>query len=170
MRKDKTYDFSQMQGKNMRLLVVFLLILATGCIMQSEEKSAMVLTLNLTQSEERVLSNISTDQDLTMNGTQEVNETKEGTEVREFNITAKKYYFEPSELMVNKGDIVRLRITSADITHGFFLGAYDIIERLEPGKTIEIEFNASKAGTFPFISNAKYEEGNPKMSGLLTVE
>lgn len=39
--------------------------------------------------------------------------------IKEFEITARQFSFEPSIITVNKGDVVRLKITSVDVTHGF---------------------------------------------------
>src|SRR3989344_9179716 len=48
--------------------------------------------------------------------------------VKEFRITAKQFEFDPPAIEVNKGDKVRLIITSADVPHGFSIPEYKINE------------------------------------------
>ena len=70
--------------------------------------------------------------------------------IREFTVTAKQWKFEPSTIEVNQGDLVRLGVTSIDVTHGISIPGYGINERLSPGQTVNIEFVADRKGTFPF--------------------
>lgn len=92
-------------------------------------------------------------------------------EVKEFNITAKKWQFNPSTITVNKGDTVKLRIESVDVTHGFGLSAFGVNERLEPGKTVDVEFVASKTGTFTFACIvSSCGSGHSGMKGQLVVK
>lgn len=63
-------------------------------------------------------------------------------------ITAESYKFTPGTITVNQGDRVILKITATDKDHGFGIKAYDINEVLPKGKTVSIEFVASKKGEF----------------------
>ncbi len=162
----------------------FLLLLAivAGCISQAAEKPQMVQKLNITPAQEQTLTErrYIGNQTPAPNETQQVNETRQANKttqtepgapaVKEFNVTAKRFEFNPAEITVNKGDMVRLRLTSLDAVHGFALGAYDINQRIEPGKTTVIEFNATKEGTFPFICNVYCGAGHPGMKGILIVQ
>src|SRR3989344_691234 len=46
-------------------------------------------------------------------------------EVKEFKITAKQFQFEPATIEVNKGDKVKLVITSTDVPLGFKIVEYE---------------------------------------------
>ncbi|MFA4820552.1 MAG: cupredoxin domain-containing protein, partial [Candidatus Aenigmatarchaeota archaeon] len=70
--------------------------------------------------------------------------------VKEFNMTAKKFEFMPGMITVNKGDDVVINALSLDVTHGFSIPEYNIIETLSPGVTKTIRFIADKAGWFTF--------------------
>ncbi len=85
-------------------------------------------------------------------------------------MTAKKFAFEPSTVTVNKGDKVRLEITSADTVHGFSLSAFNVSADLEPGKTSVVEFVADKAGTFTFSCSVFCGAGHGGMTGTLIVK
>lgn len=93
----------------------------------------------------------------------------EKDEIKEFDMRAFQWDFDPPTLSVNKGDVVKLNITSIDVTHGFSLPAFNINERLEPGKTIVIEFTADKAGTFSFRCSVACGTGHGGMKGTLIV-
>ncbi len=89
--------------------------------------------------------------------------------VKEFKITAKQFAFEPSTIEVNKGDKVRLIVTSIDVPHGIAIKEYGINERLEVGKPVTIEFTADKQGTFTAFCSVFCGSGHGSMKGKLIV-
>ncbi|MBI2656817.1 cupredoxin domain-containing protein [Candidatus Woesearchaeota archaeon] len=93
-----------------------------------------------------------------------------GNNVKEFKITAKQFQFEPSTIEVNKGDKVRLVITSIDVPHGFAIPEYGINQRLDPGKPATIEFTADKEGTFTTFCSVFCGSGHINMKGKLVVK
>ena len=97
-------------------------------------------------------------------------ENPSSQEVREINITAKQWSFEPETIRVKKGEMVRLNIKSLDVTHGFALPALGISEVLEPGKTTTVEFQATREGTYSFFCNVFCGAGHSSMRGTLIVE
>ena len=88
---------------------------------------------------------------------------------KEFKITAKQFSFEPSIIEVNKGDKVRLIVTSVDVPHGISIPEYKINEKLEPGKPVTIEFTADKQGTFTAYCSVFCGSGHSSMKGKLIV-
>ena len=90
-------------------------------------------------------------------------------EVKEFKMTAKQFSFEPSTIEVNKGDRVRLIVTSTDVPHGIAIKEYDINERLEVGKPTTIEFTADKQGTFTTYCSVFCGAGHSNMKGKIIV-
>ncbi len=91
------------------------------------------------------------------------------SEVKEFTMTAKQWAFEPSTITVNKGDRVRLVVTSIDVAHGFGLPDFGVDARLEPGTATTVEFTASRAGTFTFFCSVVCGAGHSGMKGTLVV-
>ena len=89
--------------------------------------------------------------------------------VREFNVTAMRFAFEPSTVTVNKGDQVILHMTSTDVTHGISLPDYNILQTLPPGETKTVTFTADKAGQFTFFCSVLCGSGNSDMRGKLVV-
>ena len=90
--------------------------------------------------------------------------------VKEFKMTAKQFTFTPDIIEVNKGDKVRLVVTSADVPHGFSIPEYGINERLDPGKPVTIEFTADKEGTFTAFCSVFCGSGHSNMKGKLIVK
>ena len=91
-------------------------------------------------------------------------------EVKEFEMEARRFAFEPGTITVSKGDTVRLKITSSDVTHGFAIDEYDINEKLPSGQEVIVEFVADKAGTFDFYCSVYCGSGHREMDGVLVVE
>ena len=85
-------------------------------------------------------------------------------------MTAKQFAFEPSTIEVNKGDKVRLIVTSADVPHGIAIPEYGINERLDPGKPVTIEFTADKQGTFTAFCSVFCGSGHSDMKGKIIVK
>ena len=96
-------------------------------------------------------------------------DTTQSGEVKEFTMTAKQFTFTPDIIEVNKGDKVRLVVTSADVPHGFSIPEYGINERLDPGKPVTIEFTADKEGTFTAFCSVFCGSGHSGMKGKLIV-
>ena len=91
-------------------------------------------------------------------------------EVKEFKMTAKQFEFTPSIIEVNKGDRVRLIVTSLDVPHGITIPEYGINERIDPGKPVTIEFTADKQGTFTAYCSVFCGSGHSNMKGKLIVK
>ncbi len=92
------------------------------------------------------------------------------SKIKEFGMTARQWSFEPAVITVNEGDIVRLKIKSEDVTHGFAISEFDVNERILPGKTITLEFVADKKGEYVFFCSVPCGSGHGGMRGKLIVE
>jgi len=91
-------------------------------------------------------------------------------ETKEFNIIARQFSFSPSTIEVNRGDTVKLTVTSMDVTHGIAITQYGIDKRLPPNSPVDIEFIANKPGKFPFVCSVPCGRGHAGMSGTLVVK
>jgi cytochrome c oxidase subunit 2 len=89
---------------------------------------------------------------------------------KEFIITAKQWSFSPSVIKVKKGDKVVLKLTSADVSHGFSLPDFGIDEKINKNETKTVEFTADKAGTFTFTCDVPCGAGHKAMTGTVVVE
>lgn len=86
-----------------------------------------------------------------------------------FEIKAKKFSYTPNIIKVNKGDLVRIRLVSEDVHHGFFLDGYGINTSAHPGQEGSLKFIADKPGRFSFRCSVTCGEFHPYMVGYLVV-
>ena len=92
------------------------------------------------------------------------------SKIKEFDMTARQWAFEPSTIIVNEGDTVRLNIKSKDVTHGFVISELGVNERVLPGKTTTVEFVADKKGEYTFFCSVPCGSGHGGMRGKLIVK
>lgn len=85
-------------------------------------------------------------------------------------VKAKRFEFTPPELRVTAGQPVTLRLTSADVTHGFFQKALGIDAEISPGRTTEVKFTPAKAGRYTIICDHFCGAGHGNMHLVLVVE
>ena len=97
-------------------------------------------------------------------------EPEQESTVKEFEIIAKKWDFEPAMITVNEGDTVRLHITSIDVTHGFVLPTFGINENLASGDDVYVEFIADQKGEFTYQCSVYCGSGHSHMKGTLIIE
>lgn len=84
-------------------------------------------------------------------------------------VTAKKYEYSPSEIIVKKGVPVTLEFTSLDRPHGFSCPDLAIRTDIMPGKVSRVHFVAQKTGTFEFHCDLFCGEGHENMTGKIIV-
>ena len=90
-------------------------------------------------------------------------------QIKKFTIIAKRYEFVPGVITVNQGDKVKLILTTSDVTHGLRIAKYGINERISPGQTTTIEFEADIKGEFPMSCSVSCGSGHSAMRGTLIV-
>ncbi|MFN8009438.1 MAG: cupredoxin domain-containing protein [Terriglobia bacterium] len=91
--------------------------------------------------------------------------------VKEVEITAKKYEFNPSSLEVPLHTLVKIHLKAADREHGFeFKGIKESCVKFSPGETVTIEYFADKTGNFEFGCCKYCGLGHGKMKGTLVVK
>lgn len=95
-------------------------------------------------------------------------EKKEGA-VKTFTIEASSFKFSPNTMTVNEGDMVKITFKNTQGFHDFALDEFNVKSKtISAGQTEEIQFVASKKGSFEFYCSV----GNHRamgMTGTLTV-
>lgn len=92
--------------------------------------------------------------------------------VVELNMTTGRYFYEPGTaqpLEVPLGSLVVLRLTSADVTHGFAILEYGVNVEVPPGEIVEVRFRANRAGDFTMFCTVFCGSGHPQHKGTLRV-
>jgi len=90
-------------------------------------------------------------------------------QARTFQIDARQFAYSPSELNVNPGDIVNIKLVSTDVVHGLYVDGYDVSVEADPGQTATLKFTADKPGSYRFRCNVTCGAMHPFMIGKLTV-
>ncbi len=85
-------------------------------------------------------------------------------------ITAKRFAFSPDKITLKKGQTVRLRLHSEDVTHGFFLRPLKLDEDVPAGQTIEVTVTPQTAGTFMPICDHFCGANHGNMNMTIVVE
>lgn len=85
-------------------------------------------------------------------------------------ITAKRFAFSPEKITLKKGQTVRLRIHSEDVTHGFFLRPLKLDEEIPAGATTEVTVTPPDAGTFTLICDHFCGANHGNMNMTVVVE
>ena len=98
-------------------------------------------------------------------------QVKDGVDqVKMVDVIASRFKFEPATISVAEGDTVRLRLRSADRTHGIGIKAFRV-KALIPkvGEAVTVEFVAARAGTFDITCSEYCGTGHRTMKGKLIV-
>ncbi|MBT9566888.1 MAG: cupredoxin domain-containing protein [Thiobacillus sp.] len=85
-------------------------------------------------------------------------------------VTAQRFTFTPSEIVVRKGQPVVLEFTSLDFVHGFNVPSLKLRADLPPGKTTRVSFTPEQVGLHPFVCDNFCGEGHEDMHGLIVVK
>jgi cytochrome c oxidase subunit II len=90
--------------------------------------------------------------------------------VRVIEITARRFSFTPNSITLKKGETVKLRLTSQDVTHGFFNRTFNLDEDLEPNETKEIIITPQETGTYTIICDHFCGTNHGNMNMTVVVE
>ena len=96
----------------------------------------------------------------------------EADEARVVHILAERFFFVPSRLKVKPGEIVELRIRSADTNHGFRIrkaGINVVVPKRGKGEA-RVRFRADKKGSYAFECSKACGAGHNMMRGTIVVK
>jgi cytochrome c oxidase subunit 2 len=85
-------------------------------------------------------------------------------------ITARRFEFSPNQITLAKGETVKLRIRSEDVTHGLFLRPLGIDTEIVPGQVTELTVTPQSAGTYRAICDHFCGAGHGGMKMTIVVE
>lgn len=91
-------------------------------------------------------------------------------DVPTIDITAKRFAFSPDKITLKKGQTVKLRLHSEDVTHGFFLRPLKLDEEIPAGQTVELTVTPQTLGTFTTICDHFCGANHGNMNMTIVVE
>ncbi len=139
------------------ILLALILILLIGCAPKPKVEVAPIITPQPTVIQEQP-------------PTTQTEPTKIEEQVKEITVVAKQFSFDPDPIVVNKGDKVKLILTSEDVEHGFAIIDYGINKRFSKENPVIAEFTADKAGEFEIRCSVFCGSGHSDMRGKLIVK
>ncbi len=89
---------------------------------------------------------------------------------RVIKVVARRFSYSPNEIVLKRGEPVRLEFTSLDFVHGFKIPDLGIRADLPPGKTTVVQLQPQKTGKFPFLCDNFCGAGHEEMHGTLIVQ
>ena len=95
--------------------------------------------------------------------------------IKEFNMTASQYIYEPAEIVVKEGDKIKINIESTDVSHSFTMNDFNDTDGnainvfLPANEKKMVEFVADKKGEFIFGCDVYCGIGHSKMLGKIVV-
>lgn len=89
----------------------------------------------------------------------------------EFNMKIFDWDYEPSKIIVKKGDLIKINLENiSDVDHTFTLDKFDYTTVvLQPGQTTTIQFIPDEIGTFTFYCAIYCGDGHNMMNGEIEV-
>jgi cytochrome c oxidase subunit 2 len=90
---------------------------------------------------------------------------------KSFDVVASRYKFEPALLEVTEGDLVEIKVKSADVEHGIGIKAFKV-KQLVPkgGQVVTVRFVASKVGEYDVTCSEYCGKGHRSMKAKLVVK
>lgn len=84
-------------------------------------------------------------------------------------VTAQRYSYSPSEIVLRKGKPAVLELTSRDFMHGFKVPALNIRVDLPPGTVTRVRVTPEKTGIYDFLCDNFCGSGHEQMEGRIVV-
>jgi plastocyanin len=96
--------------------------------------------------------------------------TEEEAMVKEFDVKAGGFYFEPNVMRVKLGDTVRIILNAADMTHDFVIDELGVRSSvIAGGDSTSVEFIADQLGEFEYYCGVSNHR-QLGMTGTLIIE
>ena len=93
----------------------------------------------------------------------------QGPQPREIEVRGDHFAFTPSQIDVQKDELVKVTFTAVDMPHSFTLEGYRIAKRAGAGQSVVFEFRADRPGEFGFYCNLAQDDRCRQMKGRLVV-
>jgi cytochrome c oxidase subunit II len=95
--------------------------------------------------------------------------TAQGGQSRDVTVKGDQFAYTPSEIPVQKDDLVKITFTAVDMPHSFTVDGYRIAKRAGAGQTVVFEFRADRPGEYEYYCNLAQDDRCRRMKGKLLV-
>ena len=101
--------------------------------------------------------------------TQPKEHAKERAKERVIKVVSRRFTFTPNNVVIHKGEAVKLEITSEDVLMGFNAPDFATRADIPPGQVTVVHLQPDKTGTFTFLCDIFCGSGHENMNGTITV-
>jgi len=84
-------------------------------------------------------------------------------------VVARKFTYEPSEMMLKLNEPVIFQLTTQDVVMGFSVPDFAVRATVVPGQKVELPMTPTKTGDFIFLCDVFCGSGHENMEGTLRV-
>jgi cytochrome c oxidase subunit 2 len=84
-------------------------------------------------------------------------------------LSAKRFFYTPSEIRLRKGEPVILELVSEDRVHGFRLPAFGVRTDVRPNEVARVSLTPDRTGSFGFACDVFCGDGHDDMTGTVVV-
>ncbi len=88
---------------------------------------------------------------------------------RVIKVVSRRFTFSPGNIVIHKGEHVRLEITTDDVLMGFNAPDFSTRADIPPGQVTVVHLQPDKTGTFTFLCDIFCGSGHENMNGTITV-
>jgi cytochrome c oxidase subunit 2 len=85
-------------------------------------------------------------------------------------ISARRFAYDPNQIVLKRGVPVVIELKSEDRLHGFNIPSMNLRANIEPGKITELKVTPQKTGDFDFFCDIFCGSGHEGMNGKITVK
>jgi cytochrome c oxidase subunit 2 len=85
-------------------------------------------------------------------------------------VVMKQFEIVPARIVVRRGQLVDLLVTSADVKHGIAIPRLHVRERVRPGAVTRVRFRALEPGDYSMSCNVQCGRDHDRMTGRIVVE
>ncbi|MGB4966493.1 MAG: cupredoxin domain-containing protein [Microgenomates group bacterium] len=152
------------------ILVLILVLVGGFLLMRSRDTATVENSTEMTQQEgmTQADSDAPADADTSMKETSD--SANEDATMQTVTIEAGAFYYKPNVINAKVGDKIKVVMTSKDMMHDFMIDELGVkLPITKSGETNEVEFTATKAGTFEFYCSVGQHRKNGQV-GTLIVE
>ena len=93
----------------------------------------------------------------------------EDSRERVIKVVSRRFTFTPSDIVIHKGEAVRLEITTQDVLMGFNAPDFAARADIPPGQVAIVHLKPDKTGRFTFLCDIFCGSGHEEMHGEITV-
>ncbi len=91
------------------------------------------------------------------------------TNTQHFDVTAKRFSYEPDQITVKRGELVTITVHSLDAHHGLKFKDFNADVDVPKGQTKELSFTPKNTGTFVGVCSHFCGRGHGDMKLMVTV-